>query len=315
MKKMRNGRRGFTLLEMVIVIAIIVILSSAAVFGVATTLNRAHAGQAELKAHNGNNFEAAARNKVRSYGANSVDWSTIPKYTPENEALKQQKKLVEEDEWDESEVSEIEYDVEGFHVVKEYNPDLHHGLKDEATFVAWREEKNSYLEKGYLMSEIEQGTTYADGSYVMKPVWDPKNHDNMTYDEYQKWLKEKTKPTTTTTTTGGSGGGSTGGAPKTVGNVSYAPAGSNGKAKVNEVTNTGDKQTIKMTSLDGENASQIWLIVEKRGNDYYATCDGEHGAYIFVQGGLQGANYNNQEFKLTDAGKKWLENNYGITLS
>jgi len=194
MKKLRNGRRGFTLLEMVIVIAIIVILSSAAVFGVATTLNRANAGQAELKAHNGNNFEAAARNKVKSYGANSVDWTSIPKYTPQNEALKEQKRLVVEDEYKDSEVTEIKYDVEGYHVVVDYNPELHHGLKDKETFEAWREEKNSYLAMGYLLSEIEAGTSYKDGTYTMNPVWEPKNHNDMTYEEYQEWLKNKDKP-------------------------------------------------------------------------------------------------------------------------
>ena len=304
MKKLRNGRRGFTLLEMVIVIAIIVILSSAAVFGVATTLNRAQAGQAELKAHNGNNFEAAARNKVRSYGANSVDWSTIPKYTPENEALKQQKKLVEDEEWNEDELS-LEYDTEGFHVIKEYNPDLHYGMASEDIFEAWKADKKSYLEMGYLLSEIEKGTTFADGSYVMKPVWEPSNHDGMTYEEYQEWLKNKDKKTTDDSNSAPA---------QTVGHVT-APVGSGGnkKPEVTKITGSGDTQTIWVTDSNGDNGNgSIAFELTKKGDNTYS-CKITGGQYIFV-GNLSGAGWNSNPFDLTDKDKEWLKTNYKITL-
>ena len=41
MKKMRNSKRGFTLTEIIIVVAIIVIVSSAAFVGVAVVLQKA----------------------------------------------------------------------------------------------------------------------------------------------------------------------------------------------------------------------------------------------------------------------------------
>lgn len=63
---MRNNKKGFTLSEMLMVIAIIVILSGATAIGVVSWLNNAKNTAARLEQNNGDNFEKAARGEVES---------------------------------------------------------------------------------------------------------------------------------------------------------------------------------------------------------------------------------------------------------
>lgn len=52
MKKIQKSKKGFTLIEMVIVIAIIVILASVLFFTVSDYLNRAKSASDEISTHN-----------------------------------------------------------------------------------------------------------------------------------------------------------------------------------------------------------------------------------------------------------------------
>ena len=52
MKKVGKTRKGFTLVEMVLVIAIIVILAAVLVFGIGTYLSKARAAASSVTAHN-----------------------------------------------------------------------------------------------------------------------------------------------------------------------------------------------------------------------------------------------------------------------
>ena len=52
MKKLNKSRKGFTLLEMVLVIAIIVILASVLVIGLGTYLDKAKAAASSVTNHN-----------------------------------------------------------------------------------------------------------------------------------------------------------------------------------------------------------------------------------------------------------------------
>lgn len=52
MRKIGKTRKGFTLVEMVLVIAIIVILAGVLVIGIGTYLNRAMATTSSLNSHN-----------------------------------------------------------------------------------------------------------------------------------------------------------------------------------------------------------------------------------------------------------------------
>lgn len=52
MKKVSKSRKGFTLVEMVLVIAIIVILASVLVMGIGTYLDKARAAASSATSHN-----------------------------------------------------------------------------------------------------------------------------------------------------------------------------------------------------------------------------------------------------------------------
>lgn len=52
MKKIQKSKKGFTLVEMVLVIAIIVILAAVLVLGVGTYLTKAKAAASSIKDHN-----------------------------------------------------------------------------------------------------------------------------------------------------------------------------------------------------------------------------------------------------------------------
>lgn len=52
MKKLNKSRKGFTLVEMVLVIAIIVILAAVLVLGIGTYLERAQAAASSATQHN-----------------------------------------------------------------------------------------------------------------------------------------------------------------------------------------------------------------------------------------------------------------------
>jgi len=52
MKKIQKSKKGFTLVEMVLVIAIIVILAAVLIFGVAKYINAANAAKKSISEHN-----------------------------------------------------------------------------------------------------------------------------------------------------------------------------------------------------------------------------------------------------------------------
>jgi len=52
MKKIQKSKKGFTLIEMVLVIAIIVILASVMVIAVGGYLNKAKSAKAKVESHN-----------------------------------------------------------------------------------------------------------------------------------------------------------------------------------------------------------------------------------------------------------------------
>ena len=90
MKKMRNGKQGFTLTEIVVVVAIIVVLATASAVGVMVTVNNAKFAQEKLKTENGDQFEYSAWLKVNSIGQGLGGVYDHPEYTPQMEEAKQQ---------------------------------------------------------------------------------------------------------------------------------------------------------------------------------------------------------------------------------
>lgn len=106
MTKIRKSRRGFTLLEIVIVVAIIVIVAGAAFLGVTVTLTRANAARNELIQHNGDNFEVDARNEIEHLKADP-NFTPIQEYTPDGETDDD-----EDDDDDDDDEDDDEDDVE-----------------------------------------------------------------------------------------------------------------------------------------------------------------------------------------------------------
>ena len=140
MKKINVNKRGFTLVEIMIVVAIILILSAAAFTGVAVTLSNAQEKQADIKDH-ADNFEIAARTQIKNLEAGVVDWTSIPKYTPKKKADREVAAL-KAFGWKDEEI-EVTYGETGYVITKTWNPDLHGGK----TYDEYVAEKNAAQNK------------------------------------------------------------------------------------------------------------------------------------------------------------------------
>lgn len=90
MKKIRNSKRGFTLTEIIVVVAIIVIVSAAAFVGIAITINNAKANSARVNATHGQDsdgkelFEAEAWDTVDSLAKGAAKFFDVATYDPDN---------------------------------------------------------------------------------------------------------------------------------------------------------------------------------------------------------------------------------------
>ena len=88
MKKMRVSKRGFTLTEIIVVVAIIVIVASAAFVGVAITLENAKKKRKDLKETHGRDptgkelFEAGAWDEIDQWTIDAAQFFGIHYYTP-----------------------------------------------------------------------------------------------------------------------------------------------------------------------------------------------------------------------------------------
>jgi len=59
MKKIQKNKKGFTLIEMVLVIAIIVILASVLIISIGTYLEKANVAKAKVSEHNASVYAAS----------------------------------------------------------------------------------------------------------------------------------------------------------------------------------------------------------------------------------------------------------------
>ena len=88
MKKMRNSKRGFTLTEIIIVVAIIVIVSSAAFVGVAVVLQKARDNSDEVNRRHGTGadgkdlFEAEAWGEIDELTKDAANFFDVALYKP-----------------------------------------------------------------------------------------------------------------------------------------------------------------------------------------------------------------------------------------
>ena len=82
MKKMSISKRGFTLTEIIVVVAIMVVVASAAFVGIAVTINRANDTSARLQRENGSNFENEAWTAVDNITEGAAKFFDISNYKP-----------------------------------------------------------------------------------------------------------------------------------------------------------------------------------------------------------------------------------------
>lgn len=333
MKKMRNGRRGFTLLEIVIVVAIIVILSTGAFLGVAATVNRASDAQEQLAINNGENFEAYARNQVDSYGKDMVYWDPIPNYTPENQAKKMKEQMIAEG-WTDGEIT-FEYQTDGWHIVAEWDPTIpeHRGFQTPEDYKLWLSNYNNYIALGYTKEEIEKGCK--DGSTDIKPVYDPSLHDGKSEEQY---LKEKQGGGSGSGGSGSGGSGSSGSGSSGSGSSgSGSPSGSvvvtatsgstfdgthvdtatvsSGKGVYSATEYANGVTTVSLATQSVDN--RVGFNLEKVGDDYVLSPSSEGNAgsgWYTLPSDKFPDTWKFQPYTLNSDQIAWLKQ-YGITLS
>ena len=83
MTNYKKTKKGFTLMEMVTVVAIVAIVSTAGFVGVAVTLTNARNTQSQLSTENGYNFESAARESVKHIVPDGAH-AAVEYYTPDD---------------------------------------------------------------------------------------------------------------------------------------------------------------------------------------------------------------------------------------
>ena len=93
--KMRKNKMGFSLAEMVIVIAIIVILAGASAVGVVAWVRKANETKDKVELNNGDNFEAAALSEVAAAVPSAPSY-VIPKETAQTPANEETTTVKEE---------------------------------------------------------------------------------------------------------------------------------------------------------------------------------------------------------------------------
>ena len=127
MKKMMNSKRGFTLTEIVVVIAVIVLLSSVSIVGIAATIQKANSAQEGVQKHN--EFELVAWQEVKDIGKGLGGSYEPPTYNPNNEEAISQEWQDQIDEW-----IEEGYDPSDIIVEKDDNGNITNArIKDGAT--------------------------------------------------------------------------------------------------------------------------------------------------------------------------------------
>lgn len=142
MKRMIKSKNGFTLIEIVVVISIIVIIAGATFVGVDQVLDRANRNAEDLEENHGANFEAEA-------------WATVKNLSVDIDSFKEtsETSLTEDSE----ETSETE--------TTETEPTASPNDKDEE----FLKRKEELLEMGYTEDEIH--IIYGDDGHIKSMSW------------------------------------------------------------------------------------------------------------------------------------------------
>ena len=286
MKKMRVSKKGFTLTEIVLVIAVIVILSSASVIGIAATMNKAKTAELKLQAENGDNFEVVAWSKVNSIGEGLGGNYESPEYTPNIEEAKAQL----DQAWQEM-IDELK----------------EQGYTDDDILITYDSE--GYITDVKVKEKGSSGNSSSGGS----SSGSSSSGDNQQGGNQPQEQPGQNQPGGTQNNN--NGGSSTGGS-TTVGNVTtslpYGDKAGNGTKGIKNISGSGDKQTVTMTDLNGYN-DQTRVSFTKNGNGTYGLSL-ENNQWVF-QGSMPGFEWGKWDIpEMSNEQIQWFQDKYGITL-
>ena len=294
MKKINANMRGFTLLEIIIVVAIILVISAAAFTGVAVTLNNAQQAQQYLADNNGDNFEVEARTEIKNLEAGVVDWSAIPKYTPKKKA-DEEIAVLKAFGWKDEEI-EVTYGDTGYVITKTWNPELHDGKTYEEYLAEYNAAHNKTNTSG---SNSQQGQGQQgqgqQGQGQQGQGQDQQGQGQQGQDQQGQQ-----------TTSGSSFNGT------------YASANTvtSGKGVYSISEDTSGKTTVSLATDSVNN--RVGFTLEKVGNNYVlspnndASLNAGSGWYT-LDNNVFPDTWKFQSYTLNDEQKAWLAK-YGVTL-
>jgi len=310
MKKMRVSKKGFTLTEIVLVIAVIVILSSASVIGIAATMNKAKTAELKLQAENGDNFEVVAWSKVNSIGEGLGGNYESPEYTPNIEEAKAQLDQAWQEMIDELKEQGytdddilITYDSEGY-----------------ITDVKVKEKGSSGNSSsgGSSSGSSSSGDNQQGGNQPQEQPGQNQQGGNQPQEQPGQNQQGGNQPGQNQPggTQNNNNGGSSAGGSTTVGNVTtslpYGDKAGNGTKGIKNISGSGDKQTVTMTDLNGYN-DQTRVSFTKNGNGTYGLSL-ENNQWVF-QGSMPGFEWGKWDIpEMSNEQIQWFQDKYGITL-
>ncbi|MCR4670759.1 MAG: prepilin-type N-terminal cleavage/methylation domain-containing protein [Saccharofermentans sp.] len=289
----KNSKKGFTLTEMIIVIAIIVVLAGSALTGIIISINDYNAYKKSLEENGGVNFEADAREAIENLvHADNAKPRTIEfgeagnGASPEEIDKKNKEKIAQlkAQGYTDAEIT-IYTDENGYitTVTWRWNPDLHPDGEHPSKITT-------------TASEAAGGGEGGGGS-------EESSEDTSTTTSGQQNVPDPNLP----------GGNGNNGGGVTVGSVSVpagygTPGGNDSNVGVSNVSQSGNN--YKVTAYKSTNT--IDLNFTKSGSSYNLNVS----ANRWMLNGMPGYDYNNTTYNnLTPAQKNWFKTQYGFSLN
>ena len=299
MKKMMNSKRGFTLTEIVVVIAVIVLLSSVSIVGIAATIQKANSAQEGVQKHN--EFELVAWQEVKDIGKGLGGSYEPPTYNPNNEEAISQEWQDQIDEW-----IEEGYDPSDIIVEKDSEGNITNAsIKDGAT----PKTNNSGSSGG--ASTSTDTSTGSNGGSTNGTTGNNTNTDNDANSGNNTNSGGNTGFDNGHASSGGNGN-NVGFAEASTGYVDYF---NNGKPGVMSITETGSN-SINVTFTDGWNNNNpsndtCTVSITKNGDNYTMSVISGNGWVA-----TQVTNYNYQnDYNLSQNDISNLKDKTGLILN
>ena len=306
MKKMRINRRGFSLVEMILVVAIIVILSGAAFVGVAVTIDRAKT-TGDAAAEHGKNFEEDAWIQVNSIAIGAADFFDIHEHTPiivdqNDDSDSSEDDTSEEDGTSEDDADDTVLDTSGKNHVVIYNENLKafldaYGISyiGDADYgqLAWSDGPNSYGGKTFTQAYNEWRKSNGKTIYTGGQQQDNNNNNNNNNDNNIQPSNE----------------------PVTVGNITMPNGYNTDMSNGVGVTKVVDKGNGAYSIDIHTSTNTATITVVPNGNGYTFTISGNQWMLQGMPGyGNNGYNDFAQTRNITEEDWKWIQEKWDFEM-